>query len=99
MSAVILIRWITFGVFAALFIVVAVTNIALLIRYFLKSKHSSLIPFVGGLAGAVSCFTCPYRSVGVFWWLPLLLDVGALPLIVPSFIWYLFRLLRRKDGY
>lgn len=47
-----------------------------------KGGQVSVLPFVGGAIGALAMFNGPLDWMRVFFWLPLLLDVGCVPYIV-----------------
>lgn len=42
----------------------------------------SFVPIVGGVAGVAACIVLPVAGAARWAWLPLLLDVGCLPLLV-----------------
>ncbi len=43
------------------------------------STDLTVIPLVGGSAGAAACLLAPWPWAAKVWWLPLIVDVGALP--------------------
>jgi hypothetical protein len=68
-----------------LFTSLAVFNAWTVANYFKTHKHASAIPLLGGVAGAVAISTLPVDHIGSWWWLPLLLDYGSLPMFVYFF--------------
>jgi hypothetical protein len=49
-----------------------------------RGKSFSLVPLIGGLAGMCGLLIIPYPPARVYWWLPLLLDIGCLPLLAAA---------------
>ncbi len=47
-----------------------------------QAHHSSFIPWLGGLLGAVACLICPDADVRSFAWLPLVLDLSIVVTVV-----------------
>jgi hypothetical protein len=41
-----------------------------------------MIPFIGGILGSVSLFLLPIAEVKSFWWIPLVVDLGCVPLFI-----------------
>ena len=74
------------GGFGALIIV---GNWASLIGCLYSKKPTSLVPLVGGLAGAVACLVCPEAGVRRFAWCPLAADL-SISLMLPLFLLYGF---------
>lgn len=64
-----------------IFIAVGGTNAATAIRYLRNRTPGSMIPFVGGLVGSLGFVASPWRSLAQWWWVPLILDLGTVPLI------------------
>ncbi len=63
------------------FLLCAVGNLALTVRWYARQKHASLVPLIGGVSGALACFTVPFTALRGVWWIPLLLDIGTVPLL------------------
>ncbi len=85
-----LVGWIFPGFLLALFGICALVNAVLFIRrYILHGAAASLIPFVGGIAGAVGFSYAPSASLRHITWLPLFVDVGCVPwLVLASWMMY-----------
>jgi len=52
-------------------------------------KFESLIPLIGGISGMIGVLVLPVPGAWRFSWLPLIVDLGCLPLLVsalPKFI-------------
>jgi TRAP-type C4-dicarboxylate transport system permease small subunit len=54
----------------------------------------TLIPFVGGIFGCLGLLAVPWKSVRLYWWVPLVADVGGVPMAVAVLI----DAVRRKTG-
>lgn len=77
------------------FALVAICNIKYILDFVLRRKTSSLIPFVGGVIGAIGILIFPNPQIHFYWWLPLVLDPGCCYLLVMQ-IWGL--LFKRKTN-
>lgn len=47
-----------------------------------EGRHVSMVPFIGGVAGAIVVGAGPWPAARAFFWIPLLLDVGCVPYLV-----------------
>lgn len=84
------VRWIAGSILFLMFAWVAIFN-ALIIRVrIFEKKYSSQIPIAGGLFGALAFSTLPLRWLNELWWLPLILDLGSLPLLIHTFVFLIF---------
>jgi len=54
------------------------------------ARGGSRIPLIGGLAGMLDCLIVPVEGVHRLWWLPLLLDLGCVPMLLHVGIYLLF---------
>jgi hypothetical protein len=80
-------RTITAVVLVAVFALVAIGNsLGTLIA--LRRKRAerapggvSMVPVIGGVAGALACLVAPVVGLARWAWLPLVLDVGCAPLL------------------
>jgi uncharacterized membrane protein HdeD (DUF308 family) len=68
--------------FAFVFVFVTAGNLAIVYRWFVLKRHGSLVPLIGGAAGATACFLLPADSLRQLWFVPLLVDPGAAALVV-----------------
>jgi len=81
---------------AILFLLVAPTNLAVLVISYWRRSFVSFIPIIGGLAGTAACFALPYPALRAWCWVPLLADIGAAPLMLATLVaWHIRR--RKKD--
>ncbi len=89
-------RWLIGGLLLVFFAGAATTNIILAIRARLHGEHHSLVPFVGGLAGCLGLLILPLEALHAWWWVPLIIDIGAgylmLAVVVVGVRWLLRRL-------
>jgi hypothetical protein len=60
-----------------------------------RKKFESLIPFVGGIIGAVGIIISPAAQLRFFWWIPLVADLGCLSLLLVVIADQLWKKLRR----
>jgi len=51
-----------------------------------RKKWESLLPFVGGVVGAVGLLVLPVSHARHFWWVPLVIDLGCGPMLVAVLI-------------
>ena len=71
------------------------TNWLGVFRYFITGQRYSLIPFVGGLMGALALCVCPFEIPRLPWWIPLLADLGCVPLLIATVFDQLIRRLHK----
>lgn len=79
------VQWIAGVALAIAFLVFAVSNGIAVVTYLRRRQHVSAIPLFGGLAGLGACLLLPVEGVRSYWWLPLIIDYGSLPLFVYFF--------------
>jgi hypothetical protein len=63
------------GVGSFFFIGCVITNIHSLV-VIIKKKHSSMIPFIGGISGMIVCLISPWTNIRPYWWVSFILDVS-----------------------
>jgi hypothetical protein len=71
---------------------IAAGNWTILIRWFARRKHGSLIPALGGLLLAAAMLLVPTMRAKHYVWLPLIVDPGCLYLLACGVVFVL------KDG-
>ena len=72
------------------------------IHALLTRIHFSFVPVIGGVLGAITFAVAPYipefgpyiSRFGRFWWVPLLADLGCLPMLVTTAIYQIHRRFR-----
>jgi hypothetical protein len=71
--------WLLTGGLLLVFGLLALGHLSCLIRYVLSQKSFSVVPLVGGIAGAVACWYAPNMLLRRWWWAPMIVDFGTLP--------------------
>lgn len=80
--------WVPFAIFGAIFLSVLIGNWWFVLRYLAtRSPGPSMIPVVGGLAGSLAVLVSPLPYLGQSWWIPLVADPGAAPLVLLT-LWH-----------
>lgn len=77
--------------FAVVFLWVTLGNPGILLRWYFRRKHGSLLPLVGGISGITACFTLPFPALRYWWWLPLMADPGCGYLVSTTVLFLLRR--------
>jgi hypothetical protein len=88
----VLLQWGVASLCLLIFGLIALLNAWTLIEYRLNKKHVSAVPLVGGLLGVFGLLLLPVGGPKEFWWLPLLLDYGSVPMLTYFFLYHLWRL-------
>ncbi len=65
--------------------------------YFVWGKHDSLVPLIGGLLAFVGLLISPHPSIISLWWLPLLFDLGCVPMVVAAIVRVAIDALRNRS--
>lgn len=89
--------WMIGALCAVVFALLAFFNAWTVANYFRTRKHVSAIPLVGGIAGAIALSILPVNHLASWWWLPLLLDYGSLPMFVYFFARHVTAGLRKGE--
>jgi hypothetical protein len=89
-----MLTWLCTFVLLVIALLAMTANATTLVRYLLKGRKASVLPLIGGLAGAATLRAAPVRGVGAWWWVPLIVDYGCVPLLV----FYVFRRVWRTRG-
>ena len=74
-------RWFIAFPFAVLWALCVVGHISSIISIISRGESASLIPFIGGIAGAFAVLICPVEGIWRWFWLPPLLDLGTLAML------------------
>ena len=81
MSEWILIRWCIAIPLALLWLLCFLGHVSSIITVISRGVSTSVIPFIGGAAGAFAVLICPAVGIRHWFWLPLLLDIGAFTIL------------------
>jgi hypothetical protein len=68
---------------------IIVANYAIVIRWYVRRQHSSLVPLLGGLLFATAMYIFPGSSLRRWSWVPLIADLGC-SLSIPGFLYAVF---------
>lgn len=50
-------------------------------RAIAHDRRGSIVPVLGGVAGAIGFLVLPVRGASSLWWTPFVVDIGSLPII------------------
>jgi hypothetical protein len=64
--------------------VVIASNYGIALRFILRGRRGSLVPILGGLLVCVGMLLYPGGLTRPWAWVPLLLDIGCLPMMVAA---------------
>ena len=78
--------WPLAGLLIMLFGLFAFGHAYCLIRYLVNRTPFSVVPFLGGILGAIGFWLDPEPMLQHLWWMPPLLDYGSVPSLVSWFI-------------
>lgn len=73
-----------FAVFALIFLAASIGNVLLVVRYKATGRRASLVPMVGGIFGVMAMLLAPWPEFRSWFWIPLVVDIGSLPLLVTA---------------
>ncbi len=92
------ISWVSGIVLALVFVILATGNALAVVSYFQNRRHVSAIPLFGGIAGTLACLLLPVEGLRPFWWVPLVVDYGSVPLFVGFFVMRIREAVRGDHG-
>lgn len=81
-AAVVYCQWLLAIASGMVFLFVAGVNAWTWIGGYLGRVRASTAPLIGGVAGAICALSMPIGTINRWWWVPLLVDVGSVPLFV-----------------
>jgi len=58
------------------FLACVLANLSVLLRWAVRGRTGSMIPFIGGLAGCVAMVALPWPDLSAYWWIALVVDVS-----------------------
>jgi len=82
--------WIYSLSFGLIWFLITTGNIFSLISAAQRKGSTSLILFIGGVAGIISVLTAPFPDSYLWLWVPALIDPGSLPAL-GSILWGIFK--------
>lgn len=92
------IRWILSIGFVGLFLYIAVVNWVVFINNYVRKKQwSSALTLIGGASGSIGIVILPVSGAWQYWWLPLVLDWGSIPVILDAIILRVWRRYRKRQ--
>ena len=69
--------WCACIVLFGVFLLASTGNAIDTLRSLLKNEHHSIVPLIGGLAGAMAIGFAPLTYLHKWWWIPLFCDFGS----------------------
>ena len=90
MNIITIIRWVLSAVCIVSSMIVICGNYFIFIQTFITKRWASLIPFIGGILGAIGLGISPIDSLRNYWWMPFLIDLGCVPVLTWTAIYHLF---------
>jgi len=67
---------------------IATCNLWIVLHYYFRMKHGSLIPGVGGIIGVLAIIMAPLEAFKHYWWIPLFVDIGCIPLLIITIVFF-----------
>lgn len=71
--------WLIPGTLGLTWVLFAMGNACSLIGAWRRGESTSLSLFIGGIFGAIAVISAPIEGTAMWFWVPMLLDVGCLP--------------------
>lgn len=84
--------------FAGVFLLVALGNLGIALRWYARGESGSLVPLVGGLSGVGACVALPFQTLLHWWWIPLIVDLGSAYLVSATAVFLLRRAFKAADA-
>ena len=91
-----ILRWMIFAFVFIFFALIAFYDFWVFFQDLLGRKHRSMIPFVGGFIGMLAVLILSVEHFKYYWWIPFVLDMGSVPLLVRTILFFLLGKHRRK---
>ena len=79
-------RWTLTTILLLVFFLISVGNAFSAVAYLWQKRHISAVPFIGGIVGVCGFLIAPTGWLSHWWWLPLVVDYGSLPILIAFFI-------------
>jgi hypothetical protein len=88
----IFLRWVLFS------ILVLFGAWAIIINWIIAFRKSgSLIPVVGGFIATIALLVAPWDAIRTFWWVPLVVDLGCMPILFMVTGFLIWRTISRQE--
>jgi hypothetical protein len=81
-----IVKWVCAVVLGLAFLLLATANAWAVASYFRSKRHVSAVPVIGGICGSLALVIVPIDGQRVWWWLPLVLDYGCVPMLFSFFV-------------
>jgi hypothetical protein len=78
--------WIIAAPLFLLSVWISFSNLWIILRFYLFGKRGSTVPLIGGLFGVFGICFAPSDTLKNYWWVPLALDPGSLPLLIHTLV-------------
>lgn len=79
-------RWVIAGLLATACCLIVIGNAVAIVRFRRSGRRMSSVPLVGGIAGALAAVIAPLPALRPWLWVPLVVDVGCVPMLLASLI-------------
>jgi hypothetical protein len=83
------VRWVVFAIACASFLWIASCNLWIVLRAVLWHKPGSRGFLIGGLLGMLALLLASPKLFERYWWVPLVVDAGSIPLVVETILFFL----------
>ncbi len=90
------VRWMLGLVLLTLSCLACVSNGIDAWEWFRHRRHSSSLPLIGGLFGALGLLILPLPQLASWWWLPFFLDYASLPWLLYTLGYLLWALYNKR---
>jgi hypothetical protein len=75
-------RWVLFVLMSAFSGLITIGNWGCPMIAYREKRNVSIVPLIGGLSGCLVLLLSPIQGAARFWWAPLLLDLGCVPMLL-----------------
>ncbi len=79
MTLIVTIQWIATGILGLFWLGCASSNFFSLVNARIQQSSTSLLLFMGGIAGVAAMLVCPIPETTRWAWVPAVLDLGCVP--------------------
>ena len=78
--------WVTAIPLFLVFLWISLSNLWMILRFYLYKKRGSTVPLIGGLFGFFAICFAPSDTLKHYWWIPFVLDPGSLLLLIDTIV-------------